>query len=235
MIQHFDGRNWSIYTIPDGGPHVAFSTLNGVTALDAGTVWAAGYREDDTGNRRPLIVLSDCANAGDSCSWGEVPGPTLNQAWLNSISAPDSNQNIWAVGSRYDPDTDKYVALIENWDGANWTSVDLSSCAGCNLGSVTNELHSVWYSSQGDVWAAGEYRSTSPSGSGSLMLHWSNNAWSRVVVPNPGAQDTDSLLGLGAVPGPSGCCTPRVPSRWRSSSSCSRPWSPCCRHLSSPR
>ena len=38
-----------------------------------------------------------------------------------------------------------------------------------------------------------------------------------------------------AEPCPSGCSTPRAPSRWRSSSSCSRPWSPCCRRSSSPR
>jgi hypothetical protein len=203
-IQHFDGRNWSIFTIPDGGSNVAISTLNGLAVVDSDTAWAVGYREEDTGNRRPVIVRATCVNGGDACSWSEEPGPILNGAWLNGISKPDQNQRMWAVGSRYDPGTDKYVALIETWDGTSWTSVDLSSCAACNPGSVTNELHSVWYSSQGDVWAAGEYRSTTASGSGSLMLHWSNNAWSRVVVPNPGVQESNSLLGVGAAPGAPG-------------------------------
>ncbi len=94
-------------------------------------------------------------------------GSTLSA--LSIVSA----QDIWAVGATVSSSV--YQPLIEHWNGAKWSIV--------NLPAISGQLHSVAAVGPNDVWAVGSYNV--PNFTSTLIEHWNGTRWSIVSGPKP--------------------------------------------------
>jgi hypothetical protein len=83
----------------------------------------------------------------------------------------------WAVG-RYSNWNGIPQALVERWDGRQWSRVPAPS-----PGSVDNTLQDADAASAANAWAVGW--SNSGANNVALVLHWDGKAWSRSPVTLP--------------------------------------------------
>ena len=165
LIEHFDGRGWSIVPSPNREGHY-YNALQAVSGTSASDVWAVGVSQDGSPSSRTLIAHWDGAQ------WTIVSSPdpddVNNLLGVVAISADD----VWAVGYRFGSQTEEPIAtLVLHWDGTAWSEV-----ASPNFAGVANQLHGVLAISANDIWAVGH------AGGGPLALHWNGSAWSIVPV-----------------------------------------------------
>jgi hypothetical protein len=185
LIEHWDGRNWSVVESPSLGEGDA---LQAVTAASANDIWAVGNFSYSGYGRGPVTLIEHW-NGRD---WSVVPSPSPgtpgNSLWgVAAVSANDA----WAVGSYFSTDgIPSRQALIEHWNGVRW-SVVKSPHSGAGLEGVT--LGGVAAISTNDVWAVGygyaEQRATggrSNASLGGLIEHWNGTSWSVVTSPSSG-------------------------------------------------
>jgi hypothetical protein len=116
-----------------------YTALNSVSALASNDIWAVG-----TSNAPTAVPLAEHWN-GSAWSLQSPPLPSGDPAGvLNHVTAIGPN-NVMAVGDA--PERGAGVkALIEQWDGSTWQSVD-----GANIG----ELYAVVPLSQSNIWILG--------------------------------------------------------------------------------
>jgi hypothetical protein len=131
----------------------------------------------------------------DGSQWSVVDGPDpgTRASLLGGIDTLTSN-DIWAVGYyRSGPGSS---TLVEHWDGTEWSVVPSPDP---NPGS-TNELRGVDAISPNDMWAVGDYiTSTGTIGTyRNLIEHWDGTKWSVVPSPNVGSHH-NSLWDVAAV------------------------------------
>jgi superoxide dismutase len=157
---------------------------------------AANHRRTPTPTRTPTRTPTNTPT--------NTPIPSCGLAWrLGSVAEPGSSSSnltgaevvsandVWAVGSFYETATNHNQALIEHWNGTQWSVVPSPS-----FGSAHNFLYATSAVSANDVWAIG-YR-YGASGTLTLIEHWNGTQWSVVPSPSPGSNE-NYLLGLAAV------------------------------------
>jgi hypothetical protein len=175
LIEHWDGDAWRL--IPTTHPGV-LSDLWGVAALSRTDAWAVGDYFDGV-QQKALI------EHWDGTSWSVVPGADLGteNASLRAVAAVSAG-NIWAVGV-HSTGGGSDNALIEHWDGVEWTASQLAPSGAA--------LQGVAAASASDVWAVG-------SGElGTLTEHWDGTAWS--IVPSANNPDESVLRAVVAAGG----------------------------------
>lgn len=150
LTLHFDGTSWSIVPSPNvNSPQI--NILSSTAALSSNDVWALGTYGSG-GN--PVFLL---ALHWDGSTWSVVSMPNPGTAG-NSVRAAKLIQDtntIWAVG--FDGNSaSAFQALIEKWDGVNWTVVSTPS-----TGTSQSQLLGV-DTSEYEAWAVGS------QGSGTL-------------------------------------------------------------------
>lgn len=180
MVQRWNGSAWSVVSSPNPSPNG--NELLGVTALSANDIWAAGYyRSTTSGGPTQTFILH-----WDGSNWTHVasPSPASIENQLYDIEAVSAN-DIWAVGHTWNVGARRRT-LILHWDGAQWTNIPSPS-----VGAFDNYLTSVDALSANDVWAVGQYVSSSGAHQ-TLALHWDGSNWS--VVPTPNAQSVNNHL-----------------------------------------
>ncbi len=198
-IQHWDGSAWSVIT-PGPSPIPTGVTFTGISLYDLNgnhDLRAVGYTGTvQSQNRRPFVLRK----TGNTWTYVIDPSGVGTDSYLNSIDVFDANY-AWAVGSYFNTIMGRYRALIEHWNGVQWTRVE-----GTNIdaGITFNELHSVVLNGAGDVWADGAFSNSGvlppPLASlNPLVLHWGDQGWDRVTVPNAGTGS--QLLGITTIPG----------------------------------
>jgi len=103
LIEHFDGKKWSISNafVPNSQ-----SVLQAVAGSTAGDVWAGGYYGSG--------ALIEQWNR-QTRSWSQVPSPV--GGYIGSMSARSPN-DVWAVGP---PQIGGIFA--ERWNGSSWNQV----------------------------------------------------------------------------------------------------------------
>ena len=115
LIEHFDGRSWSVVPSPSPGAHQ--NILYGVAAISDSDVWAVGAEEDSNGLWHTLTEHWDGLN------WSVVnavdAGSSGNQFY--AVKALGSS-SVFAVGQQADAGFPNQ-ALIEQWDGTHWSVV----------------------------------------------------------------------------------------------------------------
>jgi hypothetical protein len=113
-VLHFDGTNWS--QVQTSRPRIGFASLHGITALSPTGHRAMG--EEKFCNRCGPDALTD------NCGGTTFKGVANSAHGLFSVSAISASK-ISAVGFE-----------IENWIGANWTTVTTPSGVG-SMGGVS--------------------------------------------------------------------------------------------------
>jgi hypothetical protein len=164
LIEHWNGKQWSIIPNPFPPP---FVDLRGITALSANDVWAVGAGGF---NNSTLIVH------WNGKRWSIVPSPnpgaSSNQLWgVTALSAND----VWAVGGFSNRSTQRQIvdkSLTMHWNGSRWSVVSSPS-----PGNIGNDLTSVTARSANDVWAVGTPYNN-------LIEHWDGSRWSVVRTSN---------------------------------------------------
>jgi hypothetical protein len=144
LIEHWDGRRWTIVPSPNvrSPDGVINDILFSVSGSRRDDVWAVGSWGSVPGG---YGGKGDHALAlrWDGRSWSRVATPAVAQRSLLMGVATRGGQ-AWAVGDRgLQP---HHQTLIERWDGARWSVVP--SPAGLSLAAVTT-------SSGGAVWTVG--------------------------------------------------------------------------------
>src|SRR5262245_17432050 len=93
-------------------------------------------------------VTASVANAASECrpAWSETSTPTGSNSFY-AVAALTEN-DVWAVGSRYDGTNDR--PLAEHFNGGQWVTVTVPA-----PGTGAAYLRGVGGSSGTDVWAAG--------------------------------------------------------------------------------
>jgi hypothetical protein len=165
LILHWDGTSWTRVRI-DGGTHPD-RMLTGVTALSSSDVWVVGYRFNQQGAFKSLILH------WDGSTWTRTPSPNPAGVVLSSVTATSST-DVWAVGYD-DPSGSETFPLILHYDGRRWTTVDAHDSGDFDY------LTGVTATAPDDAWAVGlHFDGAHDSG---LIEHWDGQAWT--VVPGP--------------------------------------------------
>ncbi|HEU0297110.1 MAG TPA: hypothetical protein VFR47_30500 [Anaerolineales bacterium] len=176
LIEHWDGRNWSVVPSPNPAGDTDVE-LNGVDAISSSDVWAVGHSGD------PSTIPQTLTVHWNGNSWSIVPSPspgTYNGNVLNAVSGVSAN-DIWAVGWYQSGATGQEGgALTMHWDGTAWTVVPNPS---------RWQLYGVTAISSNDVWAVGEQS----------ILHWNGMNWSAVSFPPPPGDSYQVFKGISAV------------------------------------
>lgn len=179
VIEHWDGRNWTVSPIPALPQGDAY--LMGIAAVSSTSAWAVGYTWA-TGSSGSM-VSTPLILRWDGFAWKLVASPALSSAngdQLDAVTAISAN-DVWAVGGSTGP-------LIEHWNGSRWTVAQNGG-----LSANPNEdgyLTSVSGDSPNDVWATGSgLPDMSGGGCGAgnplVMEHWNGQRWSVVNFPTP--------------------------------------------------
>ncbi|MBA3551583.1 MAG: hypothetical protein H0W27_01765 [Actinobacteria bacterium] len=170
LIQHWDGREWTIVPSPNVNGN---GMLHAVEAIAADDVWAVGSYEMGSLKDQGLIVH------WDGSTWSVVSSPaTAENTRLYAVDST-SPEDVWVVG------TAKKKVVIEHWDGIRWTLVPSPSVG------EHNSLHSVVAISPDEAWAVGHYH-VDGSTYRTLVERWDGSEWT--VVPSPNSSDTATGL-----------------------------------------
>jgi hypothetical protein len=173
LIEHWDGRNWSVGAVLPQG-----TLLIGVAAQSSNDIWAVGQNLTQT-----------LVEHWNGRQWVAVPSPNLGSTYntLHAVSIISHN-DAWAVGYSLSFDTGNAYILM-HWNGTTWSLVN---------GPPANSsyLFSVKAFATDDVWAVGykDYDSTHGTSS-TFTLHWDGTTWTEIATPNA-ATGLNNLFGL---------------------------------------
>lgn len=113
----------------------------------------------------------------------------LGDTYLHAISVLADN-NAWAVGYSFSSTSGQWGAIIEHWNGSNWTLSGPSIVGGTWTG-----FYGVAAISANDVWAVGSQVNGSYT---PLLMHWNGSAWTRIDVSGTGSSVLFAISALSA-------------------------------------
>jgi hypothetical protein len=161
LIEHWNGRRWSIVPSPAPAGSVT-SGLSSVSVVSPTNAWAVGDSSDGS-------TAQTLAEHWNGRSWKIVPTPTPDgDDQLNSIAAV-SAKNAWAVGMTNPSSCYPLCGtLIEHWNGRTWSVVPSPD-------PPAEYLDDLWgvVSFYRNAWAVGttDYAET-------MILHYNGKNWS---------------------------------------------------------
>jgi hypothetical protein len=175
LILHWNGTAWSRVASPN--PHSTGSELNGVSALSANSIWAAGTYCTESAPDCSPTGLQSLALRWNGTGWPQETTPDPNGTDTLAAVAAQSSTDVWAVGSGSVPGAGvPYDTLITHWNGEDWSQVPSP-----NPSTDDNFLYAVSADAGNDAWAVGYYCASScPDGINDwLALHWNGTTWSQ--------------------------------------------------------
>lgn len=181
VIEHYDGTKWSVAT----GPTFESTEqpfLDGLTAISASDMWAAGSNLVVIGGGPEAFPLFEHY---DGTSWTATTDENNLNSFILGISAV-GRDDVWAVGD---------VGAIggtftEHYDGSVWKAVPSPS-----PGNGENVLLGVTAVAANDVWAVGFYVAAinQDRPQKTLVEHWDGTRWTVVPSPNVGGDDSQTI------------------------------------------
>ena len=197
LVEHWDGRTWTVVASPNPGTLVkgATNTLHSVVALSADNVWAVGYRSDPA----HVAWIRTLVEHWDGSSWTTVASPNLSggqEDHLNGICAvPNHPGLLWAVGDvRSNSGVD---ALILGHRHGHWRIAGpLPRHA---PGHFSGLFACASNGEPGGLWAVGDDVVDDPNSSSTLVLQLTPTGWHHVPSPGPGLDA--GLFDVAWVPG----------------------------------
>src|SRR5262249_34870547 len=138
---------WQRVPTPGDGAH---SRVNALASHGPNDVWLVGDNDPGSGAASGTPAFTE---HWDRRGWKVVDAPAAAEALsagFRGVSAVNRN-DAWAVGwcQTLDAGGSGFMPLLEHWDGAAWTRVQLTGRA------ATTVLTSVAAVTPNDVWAAG--------------------------------------------------------------------------------
>lgn len=187
IIEHWDGKSWSLATSADGA-NPFHASLQGVSALSTTDVWASGFFYDESGAAVTLV------EHWNGVKWKLVDSPNSPASpdtELHAVSAV-SAKDVWATGfTTLNGST--YLPLTEHWNGKKWSIVDSAAPSG----SSNTYLYAVDGLARKDVWATGYYLKDGVYQS--LAEHWTGKKWKVVPTPNTAGAVANYLFGVSMI------------------------------------
>jgi hypothetical protein len=155
LTEHWNGSAWSIMSSPNVGTNENF--LDSVAAISTNNVWAVGYQNSCT--NFPTCPPQGLVEHWNGTTWAVVASPDVAglQNSLVAVTATATGE-AWAAGSTYNYATQQSQTLVEHWNGTAWAIATTASIGGFNSRFV-----GVGALSASDVWAVGNFESTSSS------------------------------------------------------------------------
>ena len=162
-------KNWHIVS----SPHIPIQQnhLWAVSASSENNVWAVGFSFAGS-HSKTLIERWD----GKKWNIASNPNPESNPQ-LQGVAAI-SSKDVWVVGTGWSQHTQTSIALIEHWNGKQWSIVQSP-----NPGSKGSSLNKVVAITANDVWAVGT--TSDANTEKTLIEHWNGKQWSVVPCPSP--------------------------------------------------
>ena len=185
LIERLVGRAWQ--AVANRSPGTKHAELDAVAGSSPKNVWSVGRFEPTQGQERTL------AEHWDGARWSVVPSANrgIFHNELDSLIVRQTN-DVWAVGHS---DVNSHVtdeALIEHWNGRNWSIVASAPLPGwySQLAAIATVPHSTI------LWAVGSQQRGRQSTT--LIERWNGHGWSVVPSPNYG-EYPNTLTGVVAV------------------------------------
>lgn len=184
LIEHWNGKAWSVVPSPNPGGKSATNVLNAISAVSASSIWAAGY--DIFGTTKSVI------EHWNGKVWKTVPSPNKAGASigtsLNAVAAVSTSQ-AWAAG--YACGSGKCLPVMLRWNGSKWSLKATAKISGMKDGY----LYGLSAPSATSAWVVGS--DTTSSGDFALIEHWNGHAWVKMAAPVP-AGSASYLFGVAA-------------------------------------
>lgn len=118
LVEHWNGSAWSVTAAP--APRHAAAYLDAVVADGRGGLWAVGQTDDAANGSRALVA--HYAGGAWRTSLLSVGSDFTN---LNGVAVAD--RRPWAVGTYYDPASDRQRTLVVHLTGSTWQAVPAPS------------------------------------------------------------------------------------------------------------
>lgn len=166
----WNGTAWTGVPVDDIAGEVGFL---GVHMVGRDDVWAVGQKQ--VGSRLFPVI-----GHYDGKAWTAVETPTLrdvgSETALLSITADDDG-TLWAVGQG---------GVSLRYDGRRWKQVSVPEVGGAYI-----DFEKVRWLGADGLWAVGF--ATYDGGRHPVALHWEDQAWQRVQVPNKQAAQLEDV------------------------------------------
>ena len=177
MAEHWNGTSWKLVHTPSPGN--GSNTLNAVTAVAHGNVWAVGQADGNS------LILH-----WNGRKWARVSSPSPGAfSGLVGVAAVSAT-GVWAVGGTGPTDAVEQTLILHS-NGRKWARFTSPSPG------HDGELDSVTAVSPRSAWAVGDY--TSGATGKTLVEHWNGKKWVRAASPNPpGSVTVMALNGVSA-------------------------------------
>jgi hypothetical protein len=162
LVVHFDTRTWARESTPNPANR---NTLNDVTALDNGDVFAVGVAQDTSAGG---IVPRSLMLRRQSSTWSSLPVPPGEPGSTDQLLsvAAVSGASVWSVGYYNSPSSGLYEPLLVHWTGTGGAGTLATAQLSPAL-TVSGLAAGVTATPAGNLWAAGY---TSPPGAGNATL-----------------------------------------------------------------
>lgn len=164
--------SWQVVSVPNagGGTH-----LSDMAALSSSDIWSVGSYLMNGGSTTHTLIEN-----WNGYQWSIVPhSRDIGNDGLSGVAAVSAT-DVWAVGDALISYPFHYKALIEHWDGTQWSLVHSPSPS-----PEGGSLASVSAISANDIWAVGtSYKDGRTKYT--LAEHWNGTQWSIVPTPDPG-------------------------------------------------
>jgi hypothetical protein len=162
IMFHWDGDKFT--SVQGPADATAYEVIfNDVSVLNRQNVWAVGSAGLDSVNRRFLLVH------WDGVQWERVEVPWTSNGDTDVLTgvAALSTDNIWTVGwtATYPETHDS--AVIQHWDGTQWTLVP---SADLNFGEEDVSLSAIKAISGDNIWVVGQIGVKNAHQT--LAIHW---------------------------------------------------------------
>ncbi|AHI00194.1 hypothetical protein [Kutzneria albida] len=168
LIEHWDGRVWTV--VPGPNPGTRGNVLYGVATAGREDVWAVGSSQDVDSDPVPLV------QHWDGHAWTRVSTPASTPGELQSVTviAPD---DVWAVGSD-GPRSGTLSPLALHWNGRAWSKLAVPSRVSGNT-----DAKAVVGGPSGPLLVGTARTGNTRYGIEPAFARWQHGAWAQAPAP----------------------------------------------------
>ncbi|MEU5704902.1 hypothetical protein [Streptomyces aurantiacus] len=113
LLHHFDGRRWTVRTVPVPFEYGAGWVANRIVSTRRGTVHVLGKTND------PGVPSGLLSTRFDGRTWQPTPVPGVDEVNATGV---DGSGRVWVAG--WPPQGGSHT-LLSRWDGTTWTDEEL--------------------------------------------------------------------------------------------------------------